>query len=192
MARLKSRPRREPRATSVQPRAVRPTTRPGGERPDEGRGLSPADRIRNAIRGYADRGVFRAFSEQRSRGRRIFRFTWLTREPMTMTADDAACTLTFDELLPDVARASPLLAEVQELVGSRSSRALLAHRRIDPRRVRAECSYRHGAVSVVLHVTGRHQAYAVQRGVNLVSEIFTLLQASHPDYLRDTFGLPAE
>ena len=54
------------------------------------------------------------------------------------------------------------------------------------------CSYRRGAVSVVLDVKGRHQAYAVQRGVNLASEIFTLLHASHPDYLRETLGLAAE
>jgi hypothetical protein len=28
--------------------------------------------------------------------------------------------------------------------------------------------------------------------VNLVHEIFTLLQASYPDYLWESFGLPAE
>jgi hypothetical protein len=142
---------------------------------------------------YANRGVFRAFSERALRGgKQAFRFTWLTREPMTMIWDQAEGTLTFDELLPDVARASPLLAEVQELVGSRSSRSLPEHRRIDPRRARAECTWRRGTVSVVLHVRGRHQAYAVRKGVNLVNEIFTLLHASYPDYLWEAFGLPAE
>jgi hypothetical protein len=32
----------------------------------------------------------------------------------------------------------------------------------------------------------------VQKGVNLVHEIFTLLRVSHPEYLWTAFGLPAE
>ena len=149
--------------------------------------------MREALQGYADRGVFRGFSERKGRGgTREFRFTWLTREPITLVYDAAAATLTFRDLLPDVARASPLLAEVQELVGNRSSRALPAHRRIEARRVALTCSYRRSAVSVILQVKGRQHAYAVQRGVNLVNEIFTLLQASFPEYLCEQFALPAE
>jgi len=111
---------------------------------------------------------------------------------MSLTFDPAASTLTFNQLLPGVARASPLLAEVQEFIGSRSVRTVPAHRRIDPRRVTVRSVYRRRAVSVVLDVVGRHEAYAVQKGVNLVHEIFTLLRASHPEYLWTAFGLPAE
>jgi hypothetical protein len=100
--------------------------------------------------------------------------------------------LTFKELLPGVARASPLLADVQALIGSRTSRSLPAHRRIDARRVDVKCSYRRGAVSVVLHIKGRQRTYAVQKGVNLVHEIFMVLHASYPEYLWERFGLPAE
>jgi hypothetical protein len=95
-------------------------------------------------------------------------------------------------LLPDVARASPLLADVEALVRAQSGPGVVSHRRIDRRRVAARCVHRRRAVSVVLELKGRHQAYAVQRGVNLVHEIFTLLQASYPDYLQASFGLPAE
>ena len=95
-------------------------------------------------------------------------------------------SLTFKELLPDVARASPLLADVQELVGSRSARTVPQHRRIDARRVTARCvaSARCG-VGRAARSKGRHEAYAVQTGVNLVHEIFTLLQRSYPEYLWD-------
>jgi hypothetical protein len=152
-----------------------------------------ADAVGACLRNYATRGVFRSFEERSGRGgRQEYRFTWLTREPITLVYDDAARTLTFRELLPDVARASPLLADVQELVGSRSAQTLPAHRRIDPRRATAACAHRRGAVSVVLHVKGRHQAYAAQKGVHLVHEIFTLLRATYPDYLSAAFGLPAE
>jgi hypothetical protein len=56
-----------------------------------------------------------------------FRFTWLTREPVILRYDPRNESLTFKELLPGVARASPLLADVQALIGSRSSRSLPAH-----------------------------------------------------------------
>jgi hypothetical protein len=145
------------------------------------------------LRQYADRGVFRGLSERRARrGVHEFRFTWLTREPIVLRYDPRGASLTFKELLPGVARASPLLADVQALVESRTSRTLPAHRRIDPRRVAVACSHRRGAVSVVLSVKGSHPAYAVQKGVNLVHEIFMALHASYPEYLWDVFGLPAE
>jgi hypothetical protein len=149
--------------------------------------------VRDALQRYADRGVFRGFSETRGRGgTQEFRFTWLTRAPMVLSHDNAAGTLTFKRLLPEVARASPLLADVEALIKGRSGRSVAAHRRIDARRLGVQCVHRRGTVTLVLHVKGRHQAYAVQRGVNLVHEIFTLLQASYPDYLWESFGLPAE
>jgi hypothetical protein len=149
--------------------------------------------VRDALQGYADRGVFRGFSETRGRGgTQEFRFTWLTREPMVLSHDHAARTLTFKQLLPEVARASPLLADVEALIKGRSGRTVVAHRRIDARRIGVQCVHRRGIVSLVLQVKGQHQAYAVQRGVNLVHEIFTLLQVSYPEYLWESFGLPAE
>jgi hypothetical protein len=121
-----------------------------------------------------------------------FRFTWLTREPLVLRCDPRTATLTFFGLLPGVARGSPLLAEVHAFVASRHRRSLPAHRRIDKRRVDVECWYRRGALSVVLRVKGAHHAYAVRKGVNLVGEIFTVLQASYPEYVWEAFGVPVE
>ena len=145
-----------------------------------------------ALRRYADRGVFRGFSERKVRSGHEFVFTWLTPEPIVLRYDSRRRSLTFKELLPGVARASPLLADVQALVESRTSRALPAHRRIDRRRLAVTCSHRRGAVSVVLVMKGPHRAHAVQKGVNLVHEIFLALHASYPEYPWDAFRLPAE
>ena len=111
---------------------------------------------------------------------------------MTVRYDARRATLTFNRLLPRVARDSPLVADVQAFVGSRHARSLPAHRRVDARRVNVDCVYGRGAVSLVLHLTERHHAYAARKGVNLVNEIFTVLQASYPQYLSDVFGVPAE
>ena len=111
---------------------------------------------------------------------------------MVLSHDRAAATLTFKELLPEVARASPLLADVEALIRAQSGPTVVKHRRIDRRRLDVRCVHRRGKVSLVLHAKGRSEAYAVQRGVNLVHEIFMLLQTSYPEYLWDAFGLPAE
>ena len=155
--------------------------------------MTATDAVRDSLQRYADRGVFGGFSARTGRrGATEFRLTWLMPAPMSLTFDPAASTLTFNQLLPGVARASPLVAEVQEFIGSRSVRTVPAHRRLDARRVTARCVYRQRGVSVVLDVVSRHEAYAVQKGVNLVHEIFTLLRVSHPEYLWTAFGLPAE
>ncbi|HUE89088.1 MAG TPA: hypothetical protein VMO26_23665 [Vicinamibacterales bacterium] len=55
--------------------------------------------MRAALRQYADRGVFRGFSEKaRPGGATEFRFTWLTREPLVLRYDPRGATLTFKGL----------------------------------------------------------------------------------------------
>jgi hypothetical protein len=117
--------------------------------------VTAIDAVRDSLQRYADRGVFGGFSARTGRQCATeFRFTWLVPGAMSLTFDPAASTLTFNLLLPGVARASPLLAEVQEFIGSRSARTVPSHRRLDARRVTARCVYRRRAVSVVLDVVG--------------------------------------
>jgi hypothetical protein len=151
------------------------------------------DVVRRTLQDYADRGVFKGFSERKGRtGATEFRFTWLTREPMVLEYDAKEERLTFRHLLPQVPRGSAIAAAVQELVESRSSKRIPEHRRLDPRRVRADGTQYGGRWSLRLQVAPRQHEYAVRKGVNLVNEVFTLLRASYPDYLWDVFGLPSE
>lgn len=149
--------------------------------------------VREALQQYAERGVFQGFSIRRGRhGLDEYRFTWLTREPTIVRFDPGTDTLTFSDLLPGAGSESAVVQDVEALVTSRSARTLPAHRRIDRRRAAVRCEQRRRRLSVVVEIKGRHAAYGVQRGVNLVHEIFVLLQASHPEYLWDVFGLPVE
>jgi hypothetical protein len=149
--------------------------------------------VREALQRYADRGVFRVFSVGRTRGGADeYRFTWLTREPMMIRFDSVARTLSFRDLLPGVTRGSAVMADVEALIDSRRSASVPAHRRIDRQRADVGCVCQRRRLSIDVRFRGGQEAYAVQRGVNLVNEIFVLLQASHPEYLWDAFGLPAE
>jgi hypothetical protein len=111
---------------------------------------------------------------------------------MVVRFDEAGRTLAFLDVLPRVGRGSSVEGDVEALVRSRSASTLPAHRRIDRRRAAVRCERRRGRVSIVVTIRGRQHAYAVQRGLNLINEVFVLLQASHPAYLWDAFGLPAE
>ena len=145
--------------------------------------------VREHLQAYADRGVFRGFSEQRSGH---FTFIWVVRHPMELVVDTSKQTLRFKQLLPGIPAKSPLYAEVKKFVRERQERALPEHRRIDRRRAEVSCSNRGGAVSVSLKVKNRQYAYGVNKIVNLVHELFLLLRDRHPDYLVENFDVPQE
>jgi hypothetical protein len=161
-----------------------------GRRDKSARG---AEAVERALQRYADRGVFRDFSSHRGRGGRLaFQFTWLMRQPMTLTFEPRTAALTFTTVLPGVGSASALSTELLAMIDERRTRAVPAHKRIDGRRVRLEHSIKRGDLSVALIVRGQHHAYAVQRGLNLVNDLFVLLHTTYPDYLSERFGLSEE
>jgi hypothetical protein len=148
---------------------------------------------------YADRGVFRGFSARPPRrGRQQFTFEWLTRRPMTLTYEARTRTLRFPNVFPGVAADRALATELTTIVASRTKgqRGRAAdvpeHRRVDGRRAKVACSLRGGHLSLILDVRGRHEAYAVRRGLTLVQDLFLRLHEAYPEYLVEHFGLSTE
>ena len=145
--------------------------------------------VRESLQTYADRGVFRGFSEVKS-GR--FSFVWLSRRQMELSVDPAKHVLRFRQLLPGVPADSAMYAELKGFIRGRHDDALPDHRRIDRRRAEVSCSNRGGVVSVSLRVKSHEYAYGVNRLVNLVHELFLHLGDAHPDYLAENFDVPQE
>ncbi len=152
-----------------------------------------ASQLTAALQTYADRGVFRGFRvEHASGGRSAYFFTWLTRTPMQLRYQASKRELCFVDLLPRVSSYAGLAADLRRLVLEHQSSAVPEHRRIDGRRVKLGTTLRAGNFSVTLRLRGAQEAYAVQRGVNLVNLLFLLLQASYPEYLIQCFGFSPE
>lgn len=149
-----------------------------------------AKTVRESLQSYADRGVFRGFSEVESGAR--FTFTWLTRRSMDFRLDRERGVLHFKDLLPNIPARSALYGELKAFVEERHGRELPEHRRIDRRRAEAACSNRRGRVSISLQVKRGAYAYGVNRIVNLVHEIFLHLHDAYPEYLAENFDLPQE
>jgi hypothetical protein len=145
--------------------------------------------VRENLQAYADRGVFRGFSEIKSGH---FQFVWLVRHQMELVMDTTKQTLRFKQLLPGVPTNSPLYMEVKKFIQERHDRELPEHRRIDRRRAEVTCSNRGGWVSISLKVKNNQYAYGVNKIVNLVHELFVFLRDRHPDYLVENFDVPQE
>ena len=149
--------------------------------------------VRACLQAYADRGVFRGFSEQRQvAGRHRFRFSWLGTHPLSLHYTPATGTFVFRNLLLSVTARSPLHRDLQAFVTGRASPRLPLHRRVDRRRARIRSVFSRGAVSVELVATRNHHEYGVNRVVNLVHEIFLYLHAYQPEYMWENFDAPEE
>ena len=149
--------------------------------------------VRQRLQQYADRGVFRGFSELRPLGGRYrFRFSWLGTAPFALDYLPESGIFTFRALLPHVPARSALFEELQTFVVGRGSPRLPAHRRVDRRRARVRCLPVRGTVSVELVATRNHHEYGVNRVVNLVHEIFLYLHEYQPEYMWAYFDSPEE
>ncbi|MDQ3011464.1 MAG: hypothetical protein M3X11_12260 [Acidobacteriota bacterium] len=145
--------------------------------------------IRESLQSYADRGVFRGFSEIKN-GQ--FQFVWLLHHQMELTVDTAKHVLRFKQLLPGVPASSALYAELKIFIRQRHGTALPDHRRVDRNRAEVSCSNRAGLVSISLKVKNNQYAYGVNKIINLVHELFVHLRDAHPDYLVENFDVPQE
>ena len=145
--------------------------------------------VRESLQIYAERGIFRGFSETKS-GQ--FQFEWLIGQRMELKVDTAKDMLRFGRLLPGIPSQSALYQELREFIRERHDDLLPDHRRIDRRHAEVSCTLRGGFVSISLKVKNNRYAYGVNRIVNLVHEVFLHLRNMHPEYLAENFDVPQE
>jgi hypothetical protein len=130
--------------------------------------------VRKVFESYAQRGVFRSYSESRPGE---FRFRWLWNLAFYVTEKSGA--LTFHDLLPNVRSRSKIETDLREFIASCASKDRPEHRRLIPARM----SKKKGLVSLVFKVSN---AEDVRKAINLVNEIFlTHLNLEHPLYVSE-------
>ncbi len=149
--------------------------------------------VRACLQEYAERGVFRGFTERSKQGRRLrFSFTWLARSAYDLTYEPDTGRFVFLNVLPNVPARSTLARALREFVGGRTSSNLPSHRRIDPLRSTVSAQVRQGAMRLQLVAESGHHGYGANRIVNLVHEVYLFLSRYHPEYLWDQYGLPQD
>lgn len=149
--------------------------------------------VRKTLQEYADRGIFRGFSEHQGRsGKTEFTFLWLTEYSLHLVCDARNASVRFNDFLPAMPVKSAVYADLRKFLRERVEGDLPKHRMVAPGRAAVRFVNRHGSVSLVLTVYRNQYRYGVKTILNLVNEIFLLLQRSHTEYMWEHFNLPQE
>jgi hypothetical protein len=148
--------------------------------------------VRDVLREYAGRGVFRSLSDGERRGSRTtFTMVWHHGLIFRFVLDTAAGTVAFPALLPGVPARSSMARELQGFLEQFQTRDVPVHRRIDPAKARLHVAVRGGSASLALSVRNRQFEYATRRLVHLAQEVFMVFLPDGPyaDYRVEKLGV---
>ena len=141
------------------------------------------------LENYAQRGVFRGFSQDVRAQKAVFRLLWHRERVFEFVFEAQKNTMRFPLVLPNVA--AEMYQDLKDFITARQSINLPDHRRIDPRKVQVQMRNRNGSVSLTLQVLDGDDEYGARKLIHLVHEIFLtfLLDGRYYDYLVENFDL---
>jgi hypothetical protein len=155
----------------------------------------PARVVTDALKGYAERGVFRGLSNPQRRGKTTaFTMLWHHGRRFHFVLDETAGTVSFPDLLPGVPARSPMFKELKAFLHQFETDAVPDHRRIDPKKGRLKVLPRGGDVSVTLTVKNGEWEYCTRRLVHLAQEVYMVFLHDGPysDYRVAQLGIDPE
>lgn len=156
---------------------------------------SPLTAIRALMDDYAERSVFRGFTARPVRNSiAAFRMLWHRNRIFDLIVDTRKKTIHIPIVLPAVPSSSPLYRNFKAFVASHHAANLPNHRRIERSKARVRCANLCGNVSLTMDVRDADYAYALQRLILLVHEIFLIFLTDGPywNYMVEHLGAPAE
>jgi|SRR5579859_1561404 len=156
--------------------------------------IQPVALVCEQLKTYAQRGVFRSFSQTRAEGSQTeFRFYWLWDLPFHLSFDGKRKALSFKNLLPGIPAESELNAKLKAFIKSRCSGDQPQHRRLDPERIEVRSSNLRGKVSLTFLVVEEDYQYGVKKALNLVNELLVgFLNVHFPEYMVQHFRRPED
>ena len=135
------------------------------------------------MKGYAERGVFRSFSQTDQRGgKTTFKVLWHHGRVFRLVVAPASHSVSFPALLPGVPPRSSMLKELRAYLHQFETKSVPEHRRIDPSKAKLRVALRGGNVSLALIVKRRQYEYCTRRLVNLAHEVFMIFLPDGPYY----------
>jgi hypothetical protein len=150
--------------------------------------------VKQILRSYAERGVFRSFSQTAAaNGIAEYRFFWLYNLPFRVVFDANRRALSFRNLLPCVARDSQSETELKDFIRSLANSDRLEHRRVDPSRLSIAYVNRESRVALTFLIAEADYEYGVTKAINVVNEVFlTFVNVRFPEYMIEQFKLPED
>lgn len=150
--------------------------------------------VHHQLQAYAQRGVFRSFSQTRAGGVQAeFRFYWLWNLPFHLRFDGKHKTISFKNLLPGVPARSELNDRLKSFIKDFSASDQPPHRRLDPKRVSIRYSNQRGNITITFVVAKNEYEYGVKKALNLINEMFVgFLNVHFPEYTVQHFRRPED
>jgi hypothetical protein len=148
------------------------------------------DAVTKTLESYANRGVFRAFSRVSASKESVsYRMQWHKEKFYDLVFDVSRNSLRFLVVLPKTPRS--MYDDFKKFVAGRQSEEVVAHRRIDPKKVRLSCSHKNGNISLLLISKDGDMEYATKKLINLMHEVFMvfLRDGLYYEYVIETFEI---
>jgi hypothetical protein len=143
---------------------------------------TPAEVVREGLKAYADRGIFRSFAEKKGKDGKIrFAFLLFENEPMNLEFTEKEHTLVMRNMLKQVP--ADMYSDLQDFLKKLYDRDLPSHRRLN--RSSADVHFKKwgGNVSLVYKVKRNRYKHGVQQLISLAGWINYHLHKYHPDYV---------
>ncbi len=153
---------------------------------------SEIEQVAGILQGYANRGVFRGFSQGPVRkGTARFKLLWHRDRFFDLSLDVPRRVLRFAVVLPDVPAGSSMYAEFKAFIASRHHEDLPAHRRVDANKARVRCANRGGNVTLTLAVVDGDYEYGTRKLIQVVHEVYMafLIDGPYLEYMVEAFQL---
>ncbi|MEW6128646.1 MAG: hypothetical protein AB1757_16525 [Acidobacteriota bacterium] len=149
--------------------------------------------VTETLAGYAERGVFRGFSQTATprQTNTAYKILWHHNRVFELVFDATKNILRFTVLLPNMPADSEMYADLKRFVSSRHAEEVLEHRRIDATKAQAQVTNRNAQVSLAVKIKDGDDEYAVRKLLHLAHEIFLtfLTDGRYFEYLVENFDL---
>ena len=151
--------------------------------------MTRKDLVRRTLEGYAERGVFKGFGAEETRGELCCRVIWHFFRQFEFHFNPDRDLIRIPVLLPNADIA--LLNDLKSFIESRYADTLPPHRRVDRERLLIKASRRMGIISLTAEILDGDDIYATKQLVYVVQEIFLnfLTSGMYYDYLVENFDL---
>jgi hypothetical protein len=143
------------------------------------------------LQGYADRGVFRAFSKVPAAEGAFFRVLWHYGRAFEIVISSSSKTVAIPSMLPEVDRYPIVRRNLAKFLRQFASPKLPEHRRVSRERATLHVRLIRGDITCEMRVKGEEYVYATQKLVNVVQEVFLVfLQDSvYSEYKVDVLNI---
>lgn len=145
--------------------------------------------VAQTLESYAQRGVFRGFSQDLRRTKAVFRLLWHQERIFELVFEPEKNLLRLPLVLPNVPVA--MFADLQDFIQTRQSLDRPDHRRIDACKVQIQALRKNRNVALTAQMLDGDDEYATRKLIHLVHEIFLtfLLDGRYYDYIVENFDL---